>query len=126
MFYKQKTMSYYQFQGAVQGGYGPGLFDDPDARRRKKHYRDAGAPYSGGITVPPSAAAAIERVVPVEQYKLQDIQPQAAAAPRMSAAVDLGSGPVQQMPESPADVPEQKRLAASSFGMSIINMCARS
>ena len=61
-------MSYYQFQGPVQGGFGPGLYDDENMRRRKRHYRDAGAPYSGGITVPPPAAA-IERVVPVEQYK---------------------------------------------------------
>ena len=50
-------MSYYQFQGPVQGGFGPGLFDDEQMRRRKRHYRDAGAPYSGGITVPPPAAA---------------------------------------------------------------------
>ena len=106
-------MSYYQFQGPVQGGFGPGLYDDENMRRRKRHYRDAGAPYSGGITVPPPAAA-IERVVPVEQYKLQDIQPRhGGQAPRMSAAVDLGGGPQQQMPESPPDVPEQKRLAAS-------------
>ena len=29
--------------------------------------------------------------------------------------ISMGSGPVQQMPESPPDVPEQKRLAASYF-----------
>ena len=42
-------MSWYQFQGAVQGGYG-GEFDDDEHRRRRKHYRDAGAPYTGGAS----------------------------------------------------------------------------
>ena len=114
-------MSYYQFQGPVQGGFGP-AFDDDEQRRRKKHHRDAGAPYSGGISTMPSAkplepAPSIYQNMP---YDIHDIQPKAGAAPRMSAAVDMGDGPVQQaIPQqaaaATADVFEQKRLAAAHF-----------
>ena len=115
-------MSYYQFQGPVQGGFGP-AFDDDEQRRRKKHHRDAGAPYSGGISSMPSARP-LEPAPSIIQnpvsYDIHDIQPKAGAAPRMSAAVDMGDGPVQQaIPQqaaaATADVFEQKRLAGAHF-----------
>ena len=50
-------MSYYQHQGAVQGG-GYGALDD-EMRKRRRHFRDAGAPYSGGASQPPSQQPAL-------------------------------------------------------------------
>ena len=40
-------MSYYTFNQPIQGGgFGPSW--DDEMRKRRKHYRDAGAPYQGG------------------------------------------------------------------------------
>jgi hypothetical protein len=90
-------MSYYQFQGPVQGGFGP--LDD-EMRRRRKHHRDAGAPFSGGNTMPPAGPAKFQKM---PEYNVQvadpappDHQGAQGAAPRMAAAVDMGQGPVQQ------------------------------
>jgi hypothetical protein len=90
-------MSYYQFQGPVQGGFGP--LDD-EMRRRRKHHRDAGAPFSGGITTPSAGPAKFQKV---PEYNVQvadpappDHQGAQGGAPRMAAAVDMGQGPVQQ------------------------------
>jgi len=90
-------MSYYQHQGPVQGG-GYGALDD-EQRKRRRHFRDAGAPYSGGISQPPSQQPLTTGGGPasaVPTYDVQVQQPQPLAAPRMGAAVDLGHGPVQQ------------------------------
>ena len=90
-------MSYYQHQGAVQGG-GYGALDD-EQRKRRKHFRDAGAPFTGGISQPPSQQPLTTGGGPgsaVPTYDVHVQQPQPLAAPRMGAAVDLGHGPVQQ------------------------------
>ena len=90
-------MSYYQHQGPVQGG-GYGALDE-EQRKRRRHFRDAGAPYSGGISQPPSQQPLTTGGGPasaVPTYDVQVQQPQPLAAPRMGAAVDLGHGPVQQ------------------------------
>ena len=125
--------TWYQFQGPVQGG-GFGPFDDAEQRRRRKHYRDAGAPFMGGTQALPTK---FERM---PQYDVQvaqapqdvEMQAPAPAAPRQAAAVDLGAGPVQQpvrdfrerqpSPEMPermtniiADLQEQKRRAGALF-----------
>ena len=94
-------MSYYQHQGPVQGG-GYGALDD-EQRKRRKHFRDAGAPYSGGISQPPSQQPLTTGGGPASAVPTYDVrvqQPQPLAAPRMGAAVDLGQGPVQQASEA--------------------------
>jgi len=108
-------MSYYQFQGPVQGGFGP--LDD-DMRRRRRHYRDAGAPYSGGISQPQARLAlpAPQQVgVSPEEGPSGPLAPQyapdRALAPRQGAAVDLGQGPQQPMIGQP---PQQLMLEPSA------------
>ncbi len=99
-------MSYYQFQGPVQGGFA----DEDDMRRRKKHHWDAGASFSAGISTAPSAA----KFEKMPEYDVQvadpspaDHQGGAGGAPRMAAAVDMGQGPVQQphQPYNPINQP---------------------
>ena len=133
-------MSYYQFQGPVQGGFGgfgPGLMDD-EQRRRRKHYQDPGRPYTGGVSAPPVKMPAYELEIQASPPAQAEQAPSAGpAAPRQAAAVDMGAGPVQQsipdpgirdfrereyspdMPERMtnvvADLQEQKRRAAALF-----------
>ena len=103
-------MSYYQFSGPLQGGFGP---DDDDMRRRRKHYRDAGAPYSGGITRLQEKAPIYDVQVKEPKWGAQPDPPAAGVpqAPRVSAAVDLGQGPVQ----TALDTGREKQLAAQYF-----------
>ena len=94
-------MSWYNFPQAVQGGFGP---DDDERKRRRRSYRDAGAPYESPGVAP--GAAGHEASGPFEgQQAAYDAADQPLAlgptdlsrwqAPRQGAAVDLGSG-VQQ------------------------------
>ena len=69
-------MSYYQFQGPVQGGFGgfgPGLFLDDEQRRRRKHYQDPGRPYTGGVSAPPVK-------MPTYELEIQASPPRAGGA----------------------------------------------
>ena len=79
-------MSYYQFQGPVQAAFGP--LDD-EMRRRRKHHRDAGAPFSGGITMPPKGPERFEKM-PDFDVQITDAPrappDQPDHAPRMAAA----------------------------------------
>ena len=104
---KKHGMSYYQFQGAVQGGgFGP---DDEERRRRRKHHRDAGAPFSSMGQMPQTATPSAP---PASGYtglglgagagvqpgpRAAPRMPQTATpgAPRMQAAVDMGQGAQQ-------------------------------
>ena len=113
-------MSYYQFSGPVQGGYGP--WED-EMRRRKKHHHVA-APY-GRQKQPVSRQSKYEQVPDYDvQMDPPDQQPAGQGPPgpgppRHAAAVDMGQGPVQmQQAGQPAqmDIGEQKRLAHQFFG----------
>ena len=88
-------MSYYQFQGPVQGGFGgfgPGLMDD-EQRRRRKHYQDPGRPYTGGVSAPPVKMPAYELEIQASPPAQAEQAPSAGpAAPRQAAAVDMGAG----------------------------------
>ena len=100
-------MSWYNFQGPVQGGFGPlGAEDDERRRRRRDAYRDAGAPYAGGASgAPPADIAGLKREMgawSMEDVVMpQDVTPSGPqqqlvpSAPRQAAAVDLGEGAVQ-------------------------------
>ena len=109
-------MSYYQFRGPVQGSYSAGMLEDEEARRRRRHYRDAGSPYSGRSVSAPAAVSAAQQAAQQQPVMPQDVTPTAPAAglmpqqatqqapmpsleampPRVGAAVDSGSGPQQQ------------------------------
>ena len=97
--------SYYQFQGPIQGGFGPSL--DEEMRKRRKHSRDAGAPYGGGSSGIPTTRqridigaqkAAAQQVFPPQPAAVAPPQQQ-PLAPRLASAVDLGAGPVQPQPK---------------------------
>ena len=84
-------MSYYQFPGPVQGGFGP---DDDEARRRRRHSQ--GGPYSGGVSSAPRPAPGMASAAEPQPIMPQYVTPSApSAAPRQAAAVDMGSGPQQ-------------------------------
>ena len=95
-------MSWYNFPGPVQGGFGPlGAEDDERRRRRRDAYRDAGAPYQGGASgagIAPDAAGQYQASGPFagDQGAYDAWGTQQGAAPRAAAAVDLGQGAQQQ------------------------------
>ena len=97
-------MSWYNFSGPVQGGYGPmGAEDDEKRRRRRDAYRDAGSPYAGG--------ASGGGIIPYQQDQPQHpasgpfaggeqggqagYDAWGSGAPRQAAAVDMGHGAMQ-------------------------------
>ena len=109
-------MSWYNFpQLAIQGGGGFGP-DDEERKRRRRAYRDAGAPYqSAGISSGPGGRYEASGPFEGQQAAYEAAgQPPALpapdlsrwqAAPRQSAAVDLGSGAVP----SPAPPEDEKQ-----------------
>ena len=77
-------MSYYTFNQPIQGGgFGPSW--DDEMRKRRKHSRDAGAPYQGG-------SSGIQTIP-----QRPDIGAQKAAAQELFAPVR--AGPVVRAPE---------------------------
>ena len=96
-------MSYYTHNQPIQGGGGFGPTWDDQMRKRRKHYRDAGAPYQGGssgiqttpqqrLDIGAQKAAAQDIFAPAA---VAPSQPQQMSAPRNASAVDMGAGPVQ-------------------------------
>ena len=96
-------MSYYTHNQPIQGGGGFGPTWDDQMRKRRKHYRDAGAPYQGGssgiqttpqqrLDIGAQKAAAQDIFAPAA---VAPSQPQQMFAPRDASAVDMGAGPVQ-------------------------------
>ena len=96
-------MSYYTHNQPIQGGGGFGPTWDDQMRKRRKHYRDAGAPYQGGssgiqttpqqrLDIGAQKAAAQDIFAPAA---VAPSQPQQMSAPRNASAVDMGDGPVQ-------------------------------
>ena len=96
-------MSYYTHNQPIQGGGGFGPTWDDQMRKRRKHYRDAGAPYQGGssgiqttpqqrLDIGAQKAAAQEIFAPAA---VAPAQPQQLSAPRNASAIDIGAGPVQ-------------------------------
>ena len=95
-------MSYYTHNQPIQGGgFGPSW--DDEMRKRKKHHRDAGAPYQGGssgiqttpqqrLDIGAQKAAAQDIFAPAA---VAPSQPQQLSAPRNASAIDMGAGPVQ-------------------------------
>ena len=95
-------MSYYTHNQPIQGGgFGPSW--DDEMRKRKKHHRDAGAPYQGGssgiqttpqqrLDIGAQKAAAQDIFAPAA---VAPSQPQQMSAPRNASAIDMGAGPVQ-------------------------------
>ena len=73
-------MSYYQFRGPVQGSYSAGMLEDEEARRRRRHYRDAGSPYSGRSVSAPAAVSAAQQAAQQQPVMPQDVTPTAPAA----------------------------------------------
>ena len=121
-------MSYYQFAGPVQGGFGP--FED-DMRRRRKHYRDAGSPYAGGASVAPSLQQPKKQPMvdmisnqPADYEDIHKIQPRMPAGvqqPRHGGAVDLGKGPEQpqivvQPPAAAMELADIEQKPGASLG----------
>ena len=98
-------MSYYQFSGPVQGGFGG--FDD-DMRKRRKHHSGAWGPYQAGASTAPSAK--FEQMPQYDVEMIGSAKPQYAlggiAAPRQAAAQDFGKGPEQppSAPSAPYDI----------------------
>ena len=96
-------MSYYQFSGPVQGGFGG--FDD-DMRKRRKHHSGAWGPYQAGASTAPSAK--FEQLPHHDVEMIGSAKPQytamgGIAAPRQAAAQDFGKGP-EQPPSAPYDI----------------------
>ena len=97
-------MSWYNFPGPVQGGFGPlGAEDDEKRRRRRDAYRDAGAPYQGASSgvqqaeepgLPGPSAADAAWGMPQAPAGAGAPQ-QRQHAPRQAAAVDMGQGAEQ-------------------------------
>ena len=96
-------MSYYTHNQPIQGGGGFGPTWDDQMRKRRKHYRDAGAPYQGGssgiqttpqqrLDIGAQKAAAQDIFAPAA---VAPSQPQQMSAPRNASAIDIGAGPVQ-------------------------------
>ena len=93
-------MSYYTFNQPIQGGgFGPAW--DDEMRKRRKHYRDAGAPYQGGSsgiqTTPQRIDIGAEKAAAQELFgpSAPAPAPVPSSAPRNASAVDMGAGPVQ-------------------------------
>ena len=102
-------MSYYLFQGAVQGagGFGPGL-DDEEQRRRRRHHQSAAAPYSGETVQTRREREGTERA---QQFKDREVQQAAAeeipreARPFAGLGLGAGAGTQPGMPQRHFDTP---------------------
>ena len=100
-------MSWYNFGGSVQGGYGVFAGDDIERKRRRRDaYRDAGSPYQGGSSgslssLPRGGFSDAAWGDPSDNVQPAQAQ-QARHAPRQAAAVDMGQGveqPSVMMPQ---------------------------
>ena len=89
--------------------------DDEEQRRRRKHFRSAGAPYSGGTQsqphtqVPQYETQVEQKPGRIPDYDVEIADAPGAAAPRQAAAVDLGAGPVQPQHVTPTGPPRDFR-----------------